>query len=161
MNSAPHQSRIGTDRRGHRSVRRARNSMPDGGHTPRDHDSADRDRRRAVANPFKRQSQQRHRVHHRQYIGGDCAFGRARLLAWRRAARAAASAAGIRAAVVGVLRRAGIHLLPGVDRRLRRRAIRPDRHGGDVRHRGDDREYHDRARPGAAGHRQDGDRHAD
>src|SRR6185437_12819453 len=125
-----------------------------------DDDPAERDARRLVADPQEWPRQCRYRVHYSQYARGDRGVGRAGLLARRDAARVAPRAQGVRAAAVGLLRRAGLYLLPAAHRRVRRRPYRADRDGGDVRHRGDDREYDDWARSGAARHRLHRERHA-
>ena len=95
-----------------------------------------------------------------QFAGRNRALGLPRLLAGRGAARVSAGAPGLRAAAVGVLRGAGLYLLSGADRGVRRWAHGAHRHGRDVRHRGDDRQHDDRARPRAAGDLADGRGHA-
>ena len=96
----------------------------------------------------------RHLLHALQHRGGDRARDRRSASSIGAVtACVAAPAAGDRAAAVGLLRDPDLRVLSAADRRVRRRAHRADRDGRDVRHRGDDRQHHARARPRAAGGR--------
>ncbi len=155
-----HQDRPDAHRRCRRRFRRSRNSVPHRHHSAHDHDSAERDGSRVVANPAQRTGEQDIAF---TLINTAAAIALSVVLGfWLGAAlhALAAPAPRFRAAAVGLLRGSGVHLLSAADCRLWRRAHRAHRHGCDVRCGRYDREYDDRAGSRAVGHHANGVGHA-